>query len=230
MVESHARAATHLATSKATRANTNPTASVSLGTGRAGVFMDPPARANRHGHDRSKAVHTMGDNARGPGGNIDSCLLGIYLNDHLAGACAGVQRARHLADATSGTPLGRAMSPIAAEIAQDRASLLAIMRQLDLPVRRYKAWAGWLGESFGRLKTNGRLLRRSPLTTYLELELLRTAVEGKTAGWQTLRRLAESHQLLDPAPLDELLQRAERQQHTLELWRRRQTAAGFTAG
>ncbi|TDC15230.1 hypothetical protein E1265_27075, partial [Streptomyces sp. 8K308] len=42
------------------------------------------------------------------------------------------------------------------EIAQDRTSLLAIMKGLDVPVRRYKVYAGWTAEKVARLKNNGR--------------------------------------------------------------------------
>ncbi|MEU2355934.1 hypothetical protein [Streptomyces misionensis] len=153
---------------------------------------------------------------------IDSRLLGIYLNDHLAGATAGTLRAGHLARTSRGSALGRAVGPVAMEIAQDRAALLGIMRDLGVPVRRYKVCAGWAGERLGRLKGNGRLIRRSPLTTVLELEALRLGVEGKAAGWQTLRRLSAVDQRLDPARLDTLLERARRQQNTLEEWRIRE--------
>lgn len=159
---------------------------------------------------------------------LDTDLLGIYLNDHLAGATAGVERVRHLTHAQQGTALGAALRPVAAEIDQDRRSLVEIMRSVGVPVRRYKAYAGWLGEKAGRLKTNGRLVRRSPLSTLLELELLRLAVEGKASGWQALRRLSDIDPRLDAARLDELLDRARRQQRTLEELRARQTGETFT--
>jgi hypothetical protein len=112
-------------------------------------------------------------------------LLAIYLNDHLTGATAGLERARHLQRTAQGSELGTALDPVVAEIAEDRESLLEIMRDLGVPVRRYRAGVGWAAEKAGRLKGNGRLLRRSPLSTVLELEALRLGVEGKAAGWQT---------------------------------------------
>ncbi|MEV0980048.1 hypothetical protein [Streptomyces sp. NPDC049915] len=163
-----------------------------------------------------------------PSGAVDRGLLGIYLNDHLAGATAGVERVRYLTRAQQGTELGAALRPVAAEIDQDRRSLVEIMRAVDVPVRRYKAYAGWLGEKAGRLKTNGRLVRRSPLSTLLELEMLRMAVEGKASGWQSLRRLTDVEPRLDAARLDVLLERAARQQRTLEDLRARQTGETFT--
>ncbi|MFF9645796.1 hypothetical protein [Kitasatospora aureofaciens] len=158
---------------------------------------------------------------------IDPDLLGIYLNDHLAGATSGTERVRYLARATAGSPLGREIGPLAAEIAEDRKALLAIMRNLGVPVRRYKVGAAWIAERAGRLKTNGRLVRRSPLTTFFELEMLRMAVEGKAAGWQTLRRLAPDHDALDARLLDDLLERARSQQQTLEQWREQRIRSTF---
>ncbi|MET9450169.1 hypothetical protein [Streptomyces cinerochromogenes] len=152
-------------------------------------------------------------------GGTDMKLLGVYLNDHLAGATAGAQRAGHMARASRGSALGRALGAVAVEIDEDRATLLDIMRDLDVPVRHYKVWAGWTAEKAARLKGNGRLVRRSPLSTVLELEALRLGVEGKAAAWTTLRRLAATDERLDTALLDRLLDRAERQQETVEEWR-----------
>jgi hypothetical protein len=149
-------------------------------------------------------------------------LLGIYLNDHLAGATAGTERATRLARVARGSALGRAIGPVAAEIAQDRAALLDIMGDLGVFVRRYKVCAGWTGEKLGRLKPNGHLLHPSPLGTMLDLEALRLGVEGKAAGWQVLRRLSAADGRLDPARLDTLLERARRQQERIEEWRVRQ--------
>ncbi|MFJ4466209.1 hypothetical protein ACIP2X_01685 [Streptomyces sp. NPDC089424] len=154
-------------------------------------------------------------------------LLGIYLNDHLAGATAGSDRARSLAGALARSPSGPALRTIAREIADDRESLLAIMDSLDVPVRHYKVSLAWAAEKVGRLKSNGRLVGRSPLTSLVELEVLRLGVLGKAAAWQTLRLLAEADRRLDPGQLDELLARAESQQSTLEELRHRQVSETF---
>jgi hypothetical protein len=41
-------------------------------------------------------------------------------------------------------------------------------------------------------------------------------VEGKAAGWRTLRSLADADMRLDPEQLDELMSRARRQADQLE--------------
>ena len=149
-------------------------------------------------------------------GRSEASMLGIYLNDHLAGATAGTELAHRMArshgDGQDGGTLGR----LAAEVAQDRAALLDIMAALGVKVRRYKAVAAWAGEKAGRLKFNGHLFARSPLSDLEELEMLRLGVEGKAAGWRTLRTLADTDTRLDPARLDELISRARRQADVLE--------------
>lgn len=143
-------------------------------------------------------------------------LLGIYLNDHLAGSTAGAELARRAAGSHRGQREGRVLEAFAAEAVQDRAALIGIMRSLGIPVRIYKVCAGWIGEKAGRLKLNGYLVNRSPLSDLEELEIMRLGVEGKAAGWRTLRALAETDSRLDPVELDELLARAGRQVDLLE--------------
>jgi hypothetical protein len=77
-------------------------------------------------------------------------------------------------------------------------------------------FGAWAGEKAGYLKLNGHLLTRSPLSALEETEFLRLGVEGKAAGWRTLRVLAENDSRLDAVRLDELLARADRQSQQLE--------------
>jgi hypothetical protein len=143
-------------------------------------------------------------------------LIGIYLNDHLAGATAGTELAHRMARSHDEVADRATLQRLAGEINADRRALLEIMALLDVPVRHYKTAAAWLGERAGRLKFNGRLRTRSPLSGLEELELLRLGVEGKAAGWRTVRELAGSEPRLSEAWLDELLTRARAQADLLE--------------
>ncbi len=152
----------------------------------------------------------------GPQASADNLKLrAIYLNDHFAGATAGVELARRLAGAQRETPSYDTIKRIEVEIAEDRETLRKIMSELDVSITQYKPAATWLGEKIGRLKLNGRLLGRSPLSTLIELELLRLGVEGKAAAWRTLRAMNDEGRL-DKAELDGLLRRAQAQIDTLE--------------
>ncbi len=151
-------------------------------------------------------------------------LLGIYLNDHLAGATGGAELVRRMAASGHVPAAESTLQGLAAEIAQDRAALLGIMAALGVPVRSYKLYAAWIGEKAGRLKLNGHLLARSPLSNLEELELLRLGVEGKAAGWRTLRVFADREERLDAGRLDELISRARAQSDLLEELRVRAAA------
>jgi hypothetical protein len=146
----------------------------------------------------------------------DLTLLGIYLNDHLAGASIGVNLARRLAANEREWTNADLLDRIAGDIAQDRDALMNIMGALDVPIRRYKTWAAWTAERAGRLKLNGRAFTRSPLSRVLELEAMRLGVEGKAAGWRTLRADAEFDDRLDADWLDALIDRAQEQIDHLE--------------
>jgi hypothetical protein len=154
----------------------------------------------------------------------EASLLGVYLNDHLAGATFGAELASRIAGAHRDLEDDGVFERLAQEVAEDRASLMEIMAALDVPVRQYKVLLGWVAEKTGRFKPNGRLLERSPLSSLEEFEIMRLGVEGKSACWRTLQALAERDDRLDRARLDELLDRARRQAETLEGFRLRAAA------
>ena len=139
-------------------------------------------------------------------------LLAIYLTDHLAGATAGSRRMRRLADHERSATDGSSLHAIASEIEQDRHTLAAILAAAGVSPRWYKTAPAALAERIGLLKTNGRLIRRTPLTSVVELELMRMAVTGKTALWEALQHT----RLRDDFDFDGLLERAARQLQGLE--------------
>ncbi|QUH02447.1 hypothetical protein HUO13_18020 [Saccharopolyspora erythraea] len=143
-------------------------------------------------------------------------LLAIYLNDHLAGSTGGLELARRLARGHRGTSTGAALDELAEEVREDRAELVRIIRTLGFSIARHKLVVAWAGEKLSRFKLNGRLLRGSPLSTLVELEAMFLGVQGKAAGWRTLRIMAGRLSRLDAGKLDELLDRANRQLDLLE--------------
>ncbi|MFE4258160.1 hypothetical protein [Streptomyces sp. NPDC056883] len=146
-------------------------------------------------------------------------LLGIYLNDHLAGAGAGIALLKRTSRAHRDTDAGRRLAALAEEVAEDRNSLREIMMALDIPAKDLRMLLGMAVAQAGRLKPNGRLLSRSPLSDVLELEAIRLGVEGKKELWRALHTLARSDPALDTEAISRLLARAERQADTLETLR-----------
>jgi len=143
-------------------------------------------------------------------------LQAIYLRDHQAGAAAGLELFRRAAGHHRGTATGVELERLTAEVAQDREALIGIAHSLGVGEPRLKVVLGWVGEKAMRLKANGHLITRSPLSDLVELEALQLGVLGKGAGWRTLQVWAGSEQRLDGAKLRELEQRAEHQAAALE--------------
>lgn len=187
----------------------------------AGSKLLSPGKLLAHG----KAARNLVTGRMTRAGGLGPDPIGIYLNDHLAGATLGEGRAWSAAAAVKGTSAASDLRQVAAEITQDRAALLRIMAALGISVRHYKVYAAWVAERAGRLKPNGHLISRSPLSDLVEMEFLLMGVEGKAAAWHTLRALADYDTRLDQDQLDELIARAKRQSGTLEILRGRAVAA-----
>jgi hypothetical protein len=144
--------------------------------------------------------------------------LAIYLNDHLAGSTTAVELLRRAVGQYEGTELGAFLAELRREILQDRDELKSIMAANGIEQERYKVAAAWAAEKAGRLKFNGALVRRSPLTPLVELETLAIGIRGKELLWRALREVAPDDSTA--ARLDELTERAQRQRDDVERHRR----------
>jgi hypothetical protein len=141
-------------------------------------------------------------------------LLRVYLSDHLAGSMAGSRLARRLADGERDGPAGPALAKLADEIEADRHDLVRLVDELGIEPRRYKQAFAWVAERVARLKLNGRLVRRSPLTPLVEMESLLVALRGKLAGWETVRSVFGARPV-DTIDLDRLIARGATHLETL---------------
>lgn len=143
---------------------------------------------------------------------VDRELLALYLSDHLTGATAGLGRIERMVGDYADLPLHAELAEVAEQI---RAERELYVRELGLPRRRHRQLLAGVAERLGRLKLNGRVVERSPMSVVLEAELMRSAVVGKLGGWQTLEEHADELGL-DPAQFRELAERAQRQLATLD--------------
>jgi hypothetical protein len=155
--------------------------------------------------------------------------LKIYLEDHYAGATAGLELARRTAGANQGTAYGDVLQRIALEIEEDRDSLRAIMSTLGVGPDRFKVAGAWAGEKAGRLKLNGHLTGYSPQSRVIEVEGLLIGVTGKRCLWAALRHVAPQESQLDLEELDRLILRADRQIADLEEQRLKAVAEAVAA-
>lgn len=143
--------------------------------------------------------------------------LGIYLNDHLAAATAALALLDRAIEAEAGSARGAFLTRLRAEVAEDRETLEAVMAANDVGIQRPKLVVAWLAEKPGRLKFNGHLLRRSPLTPLLELETLAVGIGGKELLWRALRAQAADDRAA--ARFDALIERAVTQRAEVDAQR-----------
>jgi hypothetical protein len=154
-------------------------------------------------------------------------LLAIYVNDHIASAAGGIELVSRMIGAHRGTRHEAPLRQLLDELRQEKTDLTATARALDLPVHQYKQVAVWFAEKASRLKLNGHLLSRSPLSSLVEFEFLASAVRGKRSGFETLRIAAEVDPRIDKVLLDGLVQQANRQYRWLTDVRREVAAELF---
>lgn len=149
------------------------------------------------------------------GPTIDEDLLGLYLSDHLTGATAGAKRIERMAESFADTPVFAALAELADQIRRERAFVERLIEHLGTKRRPVAEAISWTGERIGRLKSNGAVFGRSPMTTLLETELMRSAVIGKLGMWQTLEANAELLEL-EPAQFTDLTNSAQHQLSVLD--------------
>lgn len=121
---------------------------------------------------------------------LDRELVQIYLTDHRAAATGVLHRLERMSTSYADLPIHDDLLRLTAEIRGEHRTLTGIIDGLDLGRRPALALLARVGELAGRLKLNGRLFSRSPLSPLLELELLQSGVSGKVALWRTLGSLS----------------------------------------
>ena len=152
-------------------------------------------------------------------------LLGIYLNDHLAGAAIGRALAARSLRHNRGTTYGDFLVGFVSEVEEDTGALREVMRRVRARPAPLKRIAGLAAERVGRLKLNGRLVGYSPLSRVVEIEGLVLGVLGKLSMWEVLSGLRLP--ALSAIPFDRLIARARSQVERLDAQRTTAAAAAF---
>jgi hypothetical protein len=157
---------------------------------------------------------------------MNTKLVGIYMNDHLAGSTVGLELAKRAASSNEGTPLGDFLEGLANEIEGEREKLKSMMDHLGVPQNRIKVPVAWAAEKVGRLKPNGQLTGYSPLSRVVEVEGLALGVTGKLGLW---RALAATTTDLSTFDLEGLIDQARKQRDALERHRIKAAQEAFGA-
>ena len=141
--------------------------------------------------------------------------LETYLQDHRAGSEMGRDLAQRVADENRDTHYEDYLVGLAREIDQDVVTLEHIMERFGVSRAMLKTAGAKVGEKLARLKPNDQLSGYSPLSRVLELEGLRSGVQGKLGLWDSLAQLAPFDDRLDEREMADLQRRAERQLKSL---------------
>jgi len=152
--------------------------------------------------------------------------LPIYLKDHHAAGTAGSVLAKRLADKAifDSTKRGE-LSTLAEEILVDLRTLEDVMSSLSVPPSKIKDAAAIALAHIGKLKANGHLRQRSPLSDVVELETLMVGIEGKAALWTSLAQALPGY----PLDFEALRRRAAQQLDLVSRYRDSAAQRAFTS-
>jgi hypothetical protein len=135
--------------------------------------------------------------------------LSIYLRNHEAAAKAGYDLIRRTASGQRRRPYADTLATLVREDREDLAALHHVMARLEVSPDPLLGTATRLGERVGRLKPNGHLLRRAPLSDLVEVEGVLSVLQLKASGWRALQAAGVASDA--GADLGQLIGRAEAQ-------------------
>ena len=141
--------------------------------------------------------------------------LHVYLNDHLAGATAGVELVKEASERHDGE-LGAFFAQLADEIISDYNTLTSLMDQMDAHASGAKKVLAKAGSVISESKFSGESMDDPEFGTFLTLETLSIGVEGKRCMWKALDVVKDEYPELASADIGTLIERAQSQRDRLE--------------
>jgi hypothetical protein len=139
----------------------------------------------------------------------------VYLNDHLAGATAGVDLVKLATERHDGE-LGEFFAQLADGITADHNTLTSLMDQMDAHHSGAKEVLAKAGSEITEAKFSGDSMDDPEFGTFLTLETLSIGVEGKLCMWKALKVVEDDYPELKSTDLDTLIERAQSQRDKLE--------------
>jgi len=140
----------------------------------------------------------------------------VYLNDHLAGATAGVNLVEQAADRHRSDDLGEFFAPLAAEIKADLETLETLIEDMNVDKSASKVALAEVGSKVAAPKFNAEGAGNKHLGDFVTLETLSIGVEGKRCMWVALQAVADAYPELGALDLSALEGRAQNQRDQLE--------------
>ncbi|KQY59808.1 hypothetical protein ASD11_09785 [Aeromicrobium sp. Root495] len=115
-------------------------------------------------------------------------LLKHYVRLHLTAMSAGIDlfgRSEGIEDEEA----RKLATDVRHQLVEQREALRLVARRIGASEPRLPALAARAGERLGRLKPNGSLVHRTPLTDVVDLEAMHDVACGLVAGWSALQEV-----------------------------------------
>jgi hypothetical protein len=149
----------------------------------------------------------------------DGTSLGVYLNDHFAGAVAAIELLGLLESAQEPGPSRQTVISLREEITKDQAELRGLMTALGIALSSTRRVSAWLTEKLTEVKLRVDDPGNTGLRRFEILEALAVGVDGKRALWAALDACAAVTPALRQLDYTRLLARAEHQRRVIEALR-----------
>lgn len=141
----------------------------------------------------------------------------VYLNDHLAGATAGVNVAQQAAERHGFDELGATFyAEVAAEIKADFDTLEGLVESLGVVRSATKTAVAEVGSKLAELKFGDDDSHSAQFGDVVTLEALSIGVEGKLCMWKALETVTDTYPALAALDLKALQKRARDQRERIE--------------
>jgi hypothetical protein len=151
--------------------------------------------------------------------------LGIYLQDHLAGAAYAIDLVEFMRDEHQGDELGQFAATLLVDIKTDRDTLQRLADRAGAGSSTFKELTAWFSEKVSRLKLSHDV--GDALGTFEALEFLALGIQGKLALWRALGAVAMADDRLNGMDFGRLAARAEKQHAKVENRRLQVAPAAF---
>lgn len=109
--------------------------------------------------------------------------LGIYLNDHLAGALAALNLITHLIETYKGQPLAGFFEDLQRDIVADEEKLKQLIAAAGAEESSVRKAGAWIAEKLGRAKLSPDETKADSLALLEALEGLALGIRGKELLW-----------------------------------------------
>ena len=142
--------------------------------------------------------------------------LATYLNDHLAGAVAGLAILDYILEKSRGTPEEPILTSLQVDIEEDKEALEALIEKLDISESAFRKASAWVGEKMAELKLRFDDPSAGPFLIFESLEALSLGIEGKRSLWRMLSQTFDPEISVGSFDLETLIKRAEDQREIVE--------------